>query len=73
MKNHHRKDDNFSSDDPYGQNCRKNVLGHEEASPVPTFFEFFLAIILLEIKAIVCKKNRFFSQNLTFGDQGPQY
>ena len=31
----------------------KNVTGHEEGSQM-IFFEFFLAIILLEIIAIVC-------------------
>ena len=32
------------------------------------FFEMFLAIIFLEIIAIVCEKKSLFSQNLTFGD-----
>ena len=49
-----------------------NVTEHEGSSPM-FCFEFFLAIILLEIIAIVREKS-LFSQNLTYGDLlGPQY
>ena len=42
-----------------GQIWSKIVTGTEESSPM-FFFEFFQAIIVLEITAIVCKKNRHF-------------
>ena len=65
MKTISVKYDTFSFDDSWSQNSRPLVkydrqilLGHEES--YPRFFEPFLAIILLEFIAIVCKKNRCF-------------
>ena len=49
-----------------GQIWSEDVSGAWEELP-NVFFEFFLAIILLEIIAIVCKKSTF-SRKLTSGD-----
>ena len=43
----------------HGHSPQSDTLpGHEESPQ--RFFEFFLAIILLEIIAIVCEKQRYF-------------
>ena len=49
----------------------KNYWGMKRAI---RYFLFFLAIVLLELMPIICKKKSPFSQNLAFGDLwGPQY
>ena len=67
------KNDNFSFDDLWSQNCwpyvksdRKRCCGMKSA-----FFEFFLVLILLEIISIACEKTNYFLKiwpSLTFGD-----
>ena len=66
MKNHLREKRQLLCDDLWSHNCRPKIKSDQKSfrgmrrPPQCFFFEFFIAIILLEIIAIVCEKNCYF-------------